>query len=264
MPTRLGLLVIVIASIVSPQIRADSTDCATPVLMIADGRITQSSFSQGATYWYAIQAQAGHSYSVEFEPPADNYPNATRVQFTTLGLFGPTDPLQACRGTSSVAVTQNSGYAPVILKNGYGAGRRVSFTAQSAGLHLISATNQGGAGNYTFRSVDTTMVNVLWSTCGGFDNEWMFQNISDMPITGVLTVYDFSNHALTAAQTSIPPGAGVVRYSHNFEINLPRNSAGYAIFSHNGPPNSIVAISYMVNGALTVIAPARFESAVPH
>ena len=242
---------------------AESTDCANPVLIIPDGRLTQSSITQNATFWYGIYAITGHSYSVEFEPPADNYAGASHVIFSQPTVFGPNDTLAGCRGTSTVQATPNSGYAPVILKNGSGAGRRLSFTAQAAGLHLIAVTNSGATGGYTFRAVDTTLVNVLWSTCGGFDNEWMFQNASDMPITGVLTVYDFANNVLTSAPTSIPSAAGVVRYSHSFDLKLPRNSAGYAVFSHNGPPSSVVAISYMVNGQLTVIAPARMEPVVP-
>ena len=245
-----------------PLILAESSDCSFPVLIIPDGRLTQSSITQNTTFWYGIYAVIGHSYSVEFEPPADNYTGASHVIFSQPTVYGPND-LAGCRGTSSVQVTPNSGYAPTILKNGNGAGRRVSFTAPTAGLYLVMVTNSGSTGNYTFRGVDTTLVNVLWSTCGGFDNEWMFQNVSDMPITGVLTVYDFSNNVLTAAQTNIPAGTGVVRYSHSFDLRLPRNTAGYAVFSHNGPPASIVGISYMVNGSLTVIAPARMESVVP-
>ena len=78
---------------------------------------------------------------MEFEPPADNYPNATRPQFNPLGVFGPTDYLQGCRGSSTVAVTQNSGDPPAMFKNGNGAGRRISFVAQTSGLHLIQVTN---------------------------------------------------------------------------------------------------------------------------
>src|ERR1019366_6421335 len=162
MPTRLLLSLLVITAIYAPRTLAESTDCTAPVLIIADGRGTESLFSQNTTYWYGIYAQAGHSYAVEFEPPADNYLNATRVQFATLSVFGPGDTLRACRGSSSVAVTQNSGYAPVILRSGNGAGRRVSFTAQGAGLYLISATNLSGSGNYSFRAEI-----LACSTCGG-------------------------------------------------------------------------------------------------
>lgn len=189
-PTKDILIGLVIAVQWNVIAHAESTDCTTPVIIITDGRITHSTFPQATTYWYGIYAQAGHSYAVEFEPPADNYPNAARVQFTALSVFGPNDSLQACRGTSTVAVTQNSGYAPVILKNGNGAGRRISFTARSAGLHLIAASNVASTGSYSFRALDTTMFNLRWSTWNGYDDQWGFLNISDMPITGTLTIYD--------------------------------------------------------------------------
>jgi hypothetical protein len=69
MPTRLFLFFLLTAAVCAPPAQAETTDCTTPVLMIADGRITQSTFPQNTTYWYGIFAQAGHSYSVEFEPP---------------------------------------------------------------------------------------------------------------------------------------------------------------------------------------------------
>ena len=116
-----------------------------------------------------------------------------------------------------MSVTLTNGYAPVILRGGNGAGRRISFTAQSSGLYLIEVTNVGSAGNYTFRAVDTTLVNATWSTCGGFDNEWIFENVSDMTVTGALTIYGFNNVALMSVQFLIPPGGGTIRYSHYFD-----------------------------------------------
>src|SRR5271165_2094853 len=240
MPTRLFLLFLVTATICVSWARAESTDCTTPVLIIADGRITQSTFPQNTTYWFGIFAQAGHSYSVEFEPPSDNYLNAIKPAFGAISVFGPTDYLQACRGASSVVITQNSGYAPVILKNGNGAGRRVSFAAQSAGLHLISATNVAGTGGYTFRAVDTTLVSPRWNTNGGNDVQWGLVNMSEMVVTGTLTVFDMNGYVLAAAQVSVAPNARASRYTGTSDLNLPRNIAGSAIFSHNGPPNAIV------------------------
>jgi len=265
MTHRLLLAVVLFALILVSccLILAESTDCANPVLIVPDGRITQSSITQNATFWYGIYATTGHSYSVEFEPPADNYAGASHVIFSQPTVFGPNDTLAGCRGTSSVQVTPTSSYTPTIQKNGTGAGRRVSFTASVAGLYLVVLTNNGTAGNYTFQAVDTTLINVDWSTGGGFDSEWMFHNVSDMPITGVLTVYDFGNNVLSTAQTYIPPGAGVMRYSYWFDLNLPRNRTGYALFSHNGPPNAIMAINYTVNAVFTVIAPVRMDPVVP-
>jgi hypothetical protein len=260
MSTRLLLSLLVITAIYAPRTLAESTDCTAPVLIIADGRGTESLFSQNTTYWYGIYAQAGHSYAVEFEPPADNYLNATRVQFATLSVFGPGDTLQACRGSSSVAVTQNSGYAPVILRSGNGAGRRVSFTAQGAGLYLISATNLSGSGNYSFRARDTSMFNLRWSTCGGYIDQWGFLNVSDMPITGTFSVYDWSSNLLVSVQFLVPARGEVVRVSVAGDLNLPANLQGYALFTHNGPPAAIIADAYMISPTGLVVTLTKFEA----
>jgi len=241
------LMLAAVALCTAPRALAESTNCATPVLIIADGRITQSTFPQNTTFWYGIYAQAGHSYSVEFEPPADNYLNTSGVQFAALGVFGPGDYLAGCHGVSSVTVTQNSGYAPVILKNGNGVGRRISFTAINTGLYLIYATNVSGNGSYTFRAVDTTLFNFRWSTWNGYDNQWGFMNLSDMPITGTLTAYDSNNRAIVAVQFSIPNAGRVFRRSGPSDLNLPRDNSGYVVFSHNGPPRAVTADAYLIN-----------------
>ena len=264
MAIRLILLSIALGAVFPPILPAESTDCTIPVLIIADGRITQSSFPQNTTYWYGIYAQARHSYSVEFEPPADNYPNTTRALLSPISVYGPNDNLQACRGTSSVAVTQNSGYAPVILKNGNGAGRRLSFTAQTAGLHLISVFNGGGTGGYSFRSVDTTLFNPRWSTWSGYSSQWGFLNRSDMPVTGTLSVYDSSNVMLVSVQIIVPAGGEVMRGSYPTDLNLSPNHNGYALFSHNGPPGAIVADAYMVGPAGSAVIFSKFEGIDGH
>src|SRR5271166_3601597 len=102
MVKRLIFVGVILAAVSIPQIQAESRDCTTPVLIVADGRITQSMFAQSTTNWYGIYAQAGHSYSVEFVPAADNYLGTAHVAFGLLSVFGPNDALAGCRGTSSV------------------------------------------------------------------------------------------------------------------------------------------------------------------
>lgn len=263
-PNQLILLAIALVPFCVASVRAESTDCTTPVLIVSDGRVTPSIFSQNATYWYGIYAQAGHSYSVEFEPAVDNYVASGRVYFTTVNVYGPNDALAACRGNSSVAVTQNSGYAPVIQKAGNGVGRRVSFTAQGAGLHLISVTNLAGTGSYTFRAVDTTLFNPRWSTWSGYSDQWGFFNVSDIPLTGTLSLYSANYGLLTSVQFTIPPGGEVVRYASASDLNLPANRNGYATFSHNGPPGAVVADAYMTSPTGQVVTYVKFEGVSGH
>ena len=259
MPFRPALLLLFLSAALLPcSLVAESTDCTTPVIIIPDGRLTPSSFAANTAYWYGIYTQARHSYSVEFEPPADNFASTNRPRFAPIMVFASTDTLQACRGTSTVAVTQNSGYAPVIFANSNGAGRRVSFTAQTSGLHLIQVTNTMGAGSYTFRAVDTSLISVRWNTAPGYDILWVMMNMSDMPLTGTLTVLDMNGQVVTAVPVSIAPGGRVARTSAASDINVPRNMAGSALFSHNGPPNSIMAEGFIIGPTSTLLE--KFES----
>ena len=240
----------------------ESTDCGVPARAVSDGRITESTFAQSTTYWYGVYTQTGHSYSVEFEPSVDNFTNNPGAQFGAVGVFGPTDTLQGCHGTSSVAVTQNSAYSPAILKNGNGAGRRISFTASKTGLYLVYATNVSGAGRYSFRILDTTLFNPRWSTWAGRDNQWGFLNLSDMPVTGTLSIYDSNNKLVISVQFTVAAGGELVRGSSSSDLNLPRNASGYAIYSHNGPPGAIIADAYILAPTFTVYT--KFEGIPTH
>jgi hypothetical protein len=245
MLAQLLAVLLVLAAYASPA-AAESTDCTTPVVIIPDGRLTQGVFPQGTKYWYAIYAQDRHSYSVEFEPPNDNFSNTSRPVFSAISVYGSTDYLQACSGTSTVAVTPTSGYSPVVAKGGNGAGRRISFVAKGAGLHLIAVSNVMGSGGYTFRAVDTTLVNVRWNTNNGNETQWLVFNVSDMTVSGILTVFDTSGVVVATSQIVLPPNGRATRYSGYTDLNIPRNQAGGAIFNHNGPPNAILADAFLV------------------
>jgi hypothetical protein len=220
--------------------------------------VTQSTIPPNTKFWYGVYAQAYHSYSVEFVPAADNSLNTLHPQFSDITVYAPTD---TCRGTPSAVATQNSGYSPVILKNingvSNGAGRRVSFIAQSSDLHLISVTNVMGAGNYSFRAVDTTLAGVRWNTLSGCDAQWILLNVSDIPVSGTLLILDMNSQVFASVPISIPPGGRVTRSSSISDINLPRNAAGSVLFAHNGPPRAVIGESFMIGP--TMILPEKFE-----
>ncbi len=247
----------------------EATDCLNPDLGQADNRMVTSHFAGSSngvnpTYWYAFYGQAKHSYSVEFVATTDNESTNTAIAFGGLYAWGPNDigSLQqdGCFGPSSLAYYATQTYSPTLAKSKYGTGQRISFLASVAGLNIVSITNSGAQGTYTYRFTDTTLFNARWSTWTGFDTSWGFTNMSDMPITGTLYVYNASNQLLVAAQISVPANQQVFTSTYSTGLNLPRNSAGYAIFAHNGPPGAIVADAYVQNANVTVIVPEKFES----
>ena len=138
--------------------------------------------------------------------------------------------------TSSVLVTQSSRYASVILKSGNGAGRRVSFTAQSASLHLVAATSVAGTGSYSFRAIDP--VQYTLEHLGSYDDQWTFMDSSDKSITGTFTVYDLNHQVLAAIQFSVSAGGEAVRHSESSDMNLPRSVSGTTTFSHYAPQHN--------------------------
>lgn len=247
----------------------ESRDCLNPDIIVPDGRLATSQFEASVngvspTYWYGFYGQLGHSYSIEFVPSTDNENGNTSIRFVNFFMWGPNDIVtmqqNSCRGSTSLSWTSTRRYAPVVSGDIYGTGQRSSLVQPTSGLNIMSITNSQGAGSYFFRVTDTTMFNPRWSTFSGFDTQWGFTNMSDMPIQGTLTVYNTANQQLAAVQITIPPNGQIFRSSGATDVNLQRNASGYAVFSHNGPPRAILADSYMLNSSATVVIYAKFET----
>jgi hypothetical protein len=262
-------LVIFLSAGLSLAVHAESHDCLNPSLVVSDGRIVSSQFDASVngsnpTYWYAFYAQAGHSYAVEFVATTDNENTTKTIQLTGLTVWGPSDTgnLQqsGCRGTTSLSWTSTQKYSPTISRDVYGNGQRLSLTQPASGLDIIAITNTQAAGGYSYRITDTTMFNPRWSTYSGYDTQWGFTNMSDMTVTGTLSIYNMSNQLLRSVSVTIPAGGQVFRLSIAGDINLPRENAGSAIFSHNGPPHAILGDTYMLNGNATLVVYSKFES----
>jgi len=83
-------------------------------------------------------------------------------------------------------------------------------------------------------------------------------NVSDMPVTGTMTIVDMSGQLITAVQISIPVGGRVSRTSGSSDLQLARGIAGSVFFSHNGPPGSIIGEAFLLSSPTTL--PEKFEA----
>lgn len=99
-----------------------------------------------------------------------------------------------------------------------------------------------------------------WSTYSGYDTQWGIMNVSDMLVQGTLTVFSANNQVINSYIINVPAGQLVMHSSVASDMNLPRNSSGYVIFAHTGPPTAIMADSYMLNGNATTVINAKFET----
>ena len=51
----------------------EGTACGSDTVLVADGRIVESTIPNGSTFWYLIQTTVGRSYSVEIKSKVDPF-----------------------------------------------------------------------------------------------------------------------------------------------------------------------------------------------
>jgi len=241
-----------VLSVLSISAHAAGTLCASATRLIPDGRILDFDFvPEASTGWYQFNVVAGRSYSVEVRDDVeDDNADLNTVTLTT-----------GCG--ASVTVNDTTQLDPVLAANSF----RSSFTASATGPIEISVPNgNAGAGHYVAVSVsDTTVFNPRWSTFSGFVTQYGFQNTSSGSITGTLTVTSVLGSAVAPVTISFSVPANsevfkIVGAANTSDVVIPASHAGYAVFTHNGPPGGLVTDAYFINPSATVIVPAVFTS----
>jgi uncharacterized repeat protein (TIGR01451 family) len=223
--------------------------CATPLIAVPDGRLTETAVPTGATLWLAASLRIGSSYSLEFKnTTGDSTPPGV------LTVFSGDDACAAV--TSSVVVTDTSTTDPGASP----AAARVSFTAAGTlGLFHARLVNAGGPVTVSFGWSETTMYSPAWSTNGSFDTFYSFLNTTNTNLSGTLTFLDTTGAVV--ASFPISAGAGLQTTATNtLALGVARNRTGTAKFTHNGPPGSLVLEAAIANFAISpaYVQPVKF------
>jgi hypothetical protein len=263
MSTKLCCLILVVI-LLTGFCLAESSDCNNPdFISIGAIRGGGGVFNPMTTYWYAVHAQAGHSYTLFFFQFQNNG-NQDNGFWSSITPFTPAD---GCSGTSTLTATVNTSWSPAQFQsNNNSISYRASFTAATAGDYRVRAVSSGVSPTpfaYGYAVIDTTMYNPRWSTFSGFITQWGLNNVSDNPITGVLTVVSSSGTVLAASTVTIQPGQVVFKSTVPSDLNIPANSAGNATFTHNGPPGAIQGDAYFINSNATVVVPSKLDTTTP-
>jgi hypothetical protein len=58
----------------------------------------------------------------------------------------------------------------------------------------------------------------------------------------------------------IPPNGRINRFTGSSDLNLQRNIAGSAIFSHNRPPSAVLGDAFLASSTGLAPVPLKFES----
>lgn len=240
----------------SPSGVGAPTTCPNDPVLPSDGTVPDFDFvAANSQVFYTVNVKAGHSYSIEVWDAFDP---------TTNPVTAPSIQVLASDCTTVIPTTNVTTSDPD-LSGGFSG--RVSWIQGSNAVAQIAIANpdQNNGYNYNIRVTDTTMFNARWSTAGGFNTHWGFNNTTASDISGNLTIIDGNGTVLkTVTGALIPAGRSTFYSSDSTDLNIPINHVGSAMFAYVGPPGGVLADAYFINGNASVIVPALFASKHSH
>ncbi len=268
MKTRLTVATVVISALflLIPSLALSQCTLVTSVNppLTPDGSPTTTSVPTNGARYVANLTEGG-SYSLKIVLPQGYSGSAPTL--TGTGPF-------FC-GSPPLPLTNTSVIQPQVFFQGIATdirgGIRVNFTIPSTGGYAFDFQHfAGGTATVTAVLVETTLFSPLWSTFGGFETFYRFQNTSN----GVcnVTLRMVNDAGMQVANTTFP-------ILHNSTVptvftgptaqgglNLANDQAGQAIITHNCPPGAIQVDGFTgrFDLATPVVLPIKIQTAREH
>ncbi len=228
----------------------DTLLCFGETVVVPDGRLASRTIGASADLWFAASVKIGNWYSIEFKNTSGTSTPGT------LMLFRGDD---GCSMSSTAAPADTSAIDPA----GTSGITRVSFGASGTQTFFRAKLHNGAASPipFSFSWSDTTMYSPAWSTNGGFNTFYSFQNTTGTSLVGTLTLLD-TNGLVVSTVFPVTVPAGQTASVNTASLGTTRNRTGTARFTHNGPPGAILAesaiASFSINPAY--VQPVKFQA----
>jgi len=233
-------------------VRAEGTTCASPTMVVPDGRITPSTINNGSVFFYGWRGTPGHSYSVELKSviePFNIAPGSVTIYSDSSGT-----------NCSVPLTTQDTSLIDPQVSSGI----RRSWIADGT-AHWIKVQNTSGNRiDYTFSVADTTMYSPRWSTYLGFHTSWGINNTTNSTCNVTLNIRNTADVAVGGSPVTFPVAAGAIvfRVTGASDLNVGTDQAGKVTLTHDCPPAAIQVDAFMVNDtAVPLVAlPVKFDA----
>jgi hypothetical protein len=227
----------------------DAASCAEAIVIVPDGRLSETTLPAGGTAWFGMTLRIGASYSIEFANTGGTTPPGTLTVFSGDDL---------CSGPSTLSFQNTVANDPA----GTSGAVRVSFIATGVLPHFRARLESvsGQTVPFSFTVSETTLFSPAWSTFGSFDAFYSFQNTTGATVSGTLTLYDTAGSVVTTAPLTIP--AGQASSTNTLSLGVPNNQAGTARFVHDGPPGAVAAEAAIANFSVSpaYVQPVKFQA----
>jgi hypothetical protein len=250
-----ALLIAVACFALPAAARADNTVCAGAIRLVPDGSsVTQSIAAAPAVpvRYFHFTAGADRSYALMLENPTPSDAQA---------LVDMIDLSVDCAGhilpvATTVVPSWNSD--PVSLSPGGGAGRWSILSGEASEIFFDVIGSSGG--QFVIRVEDTTQINTFFSTFSGFNTFYRLANTTAQPLTVRLKMINDAGTVVRAISFSILGSRSApTRNTTASDLNIPANTGGFAIFTHDGPPGALALDGFLMQG--TTVLPIKIVDA---
>ncbi|MGH9777830.1 MAG: hypothetical protein ACRD5I_05410 [Candidatus Acidiferrales bacterium] len=232
------------------------SQCNEFTFTIPDGRI-QTDFIAGAgDEGFFFNGTAGHSYSIEISMDTSSLAGPSAVHFGAAGVSCPSADAAGFRNTTFIDPISNSCCS-----------ERQSFTATAGGTPFYVTRVINGTDGVTYRYTvsDTTLFNPLWSTSGGFETFYRFQNTTNAVCNVTLTMRNDAGALVGGTPVTFPIPANSTVPTRNTgagDLNVANGLAGSATIAHDCPPGGVQVDGFTgIFGATTAVLPIKIVPA---
>jgi len=240
-----------------------SGSAANP-LLVPDGAPVVETIPASGVRVYFAQLNAGRSYSLQVTTPA----NSANVAYTLVLCDAFSGGVATTTDTTATDPPILDSGSPVVVRGG----RRLTIAVSSSGLFFLNFTNIDPffAHPFTLVLVETTLFNPLWSTFGGFETFYRFQNSTNASCNITLRMMNDAGTQVANTTFPIPANSTVPTVftgpTAQGGLNLANDQAGQAVITHDCPPGAIQVDGFTgrFDLAAPVVLPIRIQAAREH
>ncbi len=215
---------------------------------------------------YVAELTGGRSYSLQVTSPTQSSDIPAYTLEPAGALFG------GVATTTDTTTTDPQIVEVEFMGSHDHGGRRISILVSSSGHFIFNFCNTDSfaAHPFTLVLVETTLFNPLWSTFGGFETFYRFQNSTNSACNVTLRMINDAGTQVANTTFPIPANSTVPTVftgpTAQGGLNLANDQAGQAIITHDCPPGAIQVDGFIgrFDLAAPVVLPIRIQAAREH
>ena len=216
---------------------ADNTTCDNATWITPDGSVLEGTFAAQEFRWFRFTGKTDRSYALMNEFPN---PDGT----TGGGITPPEGPCGSTVVAAGGTVTSTTFQEPTAYANT--APGRYSIKVAANQTVYFGIFGPAAGMQYRIRVEDTTQINTFFSTYSGFNTFYRFTNTTNQSVSVTLKLVSDAGTVVASETFTVSANrAAPTRNTSAADLNVPANTAGFAVITHLGTPGAIAADAFL-------------------